>query len=102
MLTYSIDYKEVDHKQVDRDVLRTFFGSANFKYHVLENQQVFDFGGLKGRVFSSSYAPERGHPNFEPMMNELVATFEKHQVNGKVIFEYDTRVYFGQLSREEK
>ncbi|MBZ5554068.1 MAG: class I SAM-dependent methyltransferase [Acidobacteriia bacterium] len=102
LLTYSIDYKEVDHKQVDSEVLCSFFGSTNFKYQVLKNQQVFDFESLKGRVLSSSYAPESGHPNFEPMMNELVTIFREQQILGKVIFEYDTRVYYGQLPREAK
>ncbi|MFI5173484.1 MAG: class I SAM-dependent methyltransferase [Terriglobia bacterium] len=97
MLTYSIDYKEVNHKQVDSDVIRAFFGSPHFKLRNLENQQVFDFESLKGRVLSSSYAPEEGHPNYELMMSALVSIFQEYQRGGQVAFEYDTRVYFGRL-----
>ena len=46
---------------------------------------------------SSSYAPEAGHPNHAPMLAELAAIFEAHQQNGEIVFEYDTRVTYGQL-----
>lgn len=32
------------------------------------------------------------------MLNALRAVFDEHQTNGKVAFEYDTAVYYGQLS----
>ena len=59
--------------------------------------QVFDFDGLKGRVRSSSYTPEPGHAKFEPMMRELQDVFKRHQQNGSVIFEYDTKVFYGRI-----
>ena len=47
---------------------------------------------------SSSYAPEPGHPNHGPMLAELRAIFDEHNVNDAVTFEYDTVVYFGRLA----
>jgi SAM-dependent methyltransferase len=97
MLTHSIDYKEVDHKRVDSNVICSFFGSTQFELRNLKNRQAFDFEGLMGRVLSSSYAPERGHPKYDPMVKALSALFQGYQVGGQVVFEYDTRMYYGQL-----
>src|SRR5207249_4322865 len=56
----------------------------------------FDVEGLKGRLMSSSYAPEPGHPQHEPMMAGLRELFGRHQQRGQVVFPYRTLVYFGQ------
>jgi ubiquinone/menaquinone biosynthesis C-methylase UbiE len=95
---YSTDYKQVDHRRIDDDVIRDFFGSDQFKLKQVKNSQVFDYDGLKGRLLSSSYAPEEGHPNYEPMLAELERIFQAYQVEGKVVFEYMTLMYYGQLS----
>jgi hypothetical protein len=63
-----------------------------------ENRQVFGLEGLRGRLLSSSYAPEASHPNHAPMLAELAAIFNQYQVNGWVSFDYDTRVNYGQLT----
>jgi hypothetical protein len=64
---------------------------------ILGNRQIFDFEGLKGRLLSSSYAPEAGHLNHLPMLEELRRIFEAHQIDGRVSFDYDTQVYYGRL-----
>jgi len=83
-----------DH--VDLDIIRAAFPSVNFQTRSFENQQRFDFDGVKGRLLSSSYAPEAGQPNHAPMLAELAAIFEAHQQHGEIVFEYDTRVTYGQ------
>jgi ubiquinone/menaquinone biosynthesis C-methylase UbiE len=92
------DYEQVDHRRIDAAVIREFFGSDNFRLKQFKNVQVFDYEGVKGRLLSSSYAPEEGHPKYEPMMAELQRIFQAHQAEGKVIFEYVTQMYYGQLS----
>jgi len=94
--THSPDYAQVDHKQVDLDIIQAAFPAANFQTRSFENQQRFDFEGVKGRLLSSSYAPEAGHPNHAPMLAELAAIFAAHQQHGEIVFEYDTRVTYGQ------
>jgi ubiquinone/menaquinone biosynthesis C-methylase UbiE len=94
---YSDDYAEVHHKRIDDKVLRRFFG-WQFQKKVLENFQHFDFEGLKGRLLSSSYSPEAGHPRHAPLLAELERIFVTHQVNGQVTVAYDTNLYYGQLS----
>jgi SAM-dependent methyltransferase len=95
---YSTDYEQVDHRRIDEDVIRDFFGSDDFRLKRFKNVQVFDYEGLKGRLLSSSYAPEEGHPNYEPMLAELERIFQTYQDEGKVVFEYVTQMYYGQLS----
>jgi len=95
---YSTDYEQVDHRRIDEDVIRDFFGSDDFGLKQFKNIQVFDYEGVKGRLLSSSYAPEEGHPNYEPMLAELERIFQTYQDEGKVVFEYVTQMYYGQLS----
>jgi hypothetical protein len=44
---------------------------------VFNNQQVFDFEGLKGRLLSSSYMPLQGEPGFEGMIADFKELFDK-------------------------
>ena len=99
LMAYATDYAAVDHKQIDAAVIGSFFGRGGFKRASFPNEQVFDFEGLKGRLESSSYAPEAGHPKHAPMVNALRVIFDEHQTNGQVTFEYDTTVNYGRLSR---
>lgn len=94
---YSLDYRTVDHKHIDAAVLRPFFGPAGYTLAAFANRQDFDYAGLAGRLMSSSYAPEAGHPNHRPMLEHLRAIFDAHQVDGAVAFEYETQVYYGHL-----
>ncbi len=94
---YSTDYEQVDHRRIDAGMIREFFGSGYFRLKQFKNIQVFDYEGVKGRLLSSSYAPEEGHPNYEPMLAELQRIVQVYQGDGKVIFEYVTQMYYGQL-----
>lgn len=96
--TYGTDYEAVGHKHVDNAVVGSFFSADPFKLATFPNEQVFDYEGLQGRLLSSSYAPEPGHPKHAPMLERLKAIFNQYQTNGRVTFEYDTAVYYGQLS----
>jgi SAM-dependent methyltransferase len=95
---YSTDYERIDHRRINEDVIRDFFGPGRFSLKRFKNAQVFDYEGVKGRLLSSSYAPEAGHPNYEPMLAELERIFQAYQDEGKVVFEYVTQMYYGQLS----
>ena len=95
--TYSTEYAQVDHRLIDHDVIRAAFPTVSFQLRTFDNQQRFDFEGVKGRLMSSSYAPEASHPTHAPMMAELADIFQRYQTNGEIVFEYDTRVNFGRL-----
>lgn len=97
LLTYAIDYQEVDQKNVSREALVAFFRSGDMKEAKFFNRQTFDYEGLHGRLQSSSYAPLPGHPNYEPMMNELRNLFEQNKQDDRVFFDYETQVYWGEV-----
>ena len=94
---YGIDYKEVNQQIPNERLFTEFFGHNSFKLKIFHNFQVFNYESLKGRALSSSYAPMKGHPNYEPMMDELRRIFIEFQSDGKVRFDYDTKVYYGQF-----
>ena len=96
--TYGTDYEEVNHQHTDAKAIGPFFGATKYLLADFPNRQVFDREGLKGRLLSSSYAPEPGHPRYAPMLEALNSLFTRYQTNGNVVFEYDTLVYYGRLS----
>ncbi len=101
LLTYGTDYAEVRHERTT-DAVNEFFDPAPYEKRVFPMQQEFDCAGLEGRLLSSSYAPGTGHPQHVPMLRELRNVFERHAENGRVRFDYKTRLYFGRLDRSTK
>jgi ubiquinone/menaquinone biosynthesis C-methylase UbiE len=96
LLEYGTDYQDVRHDRAERRIAE-FFAPAEVKLEIFPSTQVFDFDGFRGRALSSSYTPEPDHPNFEPMLLDLKAVFDKYQQNGQVIFDYDTKVFYGHV-----
>ena len=94
---FGTDYKEVNHKNIEEEVFDEFWGKGKWNSFTVENFQDFTFEGLKGRLFSSSYVPLEDHPDSAFMVSVLKKIFTRYQENGLVRFEYDTRVYYGQL-----
>ncbi|MDX1616679.1 MAG: class I SAM-dependent methyltransferase [Candidatus Promineifilaceae bacterium] len=96
---YSVDYGGVRGKyQAWPEIVARFYGGAFDEYH-FDNEQVLDFLGLRGRLFSSSTAPRPEHPNYAPLMAELREVFDRLAQEGEVRLRYDCRLYLGQLSR---
>jgi SAM-dependent methyltransferase len=96
---YGTDYAAVRHQDLDLQQVRAFVGWDAAEMVVLENTQQLDFEGLRGRLLSSSYTPEADHPSYASMLGELEEIFRRGQVNGRVAFEYETKIYFAQLPR---
>jgi ubiquinone/menaquinone biosynthesis C-methylase UbiE len=92
---FSVDYKLVDHRRINDHVLNKFFKDYTLK--VFPNFQEFSFDGLEGRLLSSSYVPTPDHPNYKPMMKALSDIFNRYNLNGKVKFEYKTKLYYGKI-----
>jgi ubiquinone/menaquinone biosynthesis C-methylase UbiE len=96
LLTSGTDYKEVRHEHMTATI-HEFFAPSRYDERVFDLRQQFDYQALAGRLWSSSYAPLEGHPNYVPMMKELERIFHDHAEDGKIEFEYDTRVFYGHL-----
>ena len=89
------DYVQVKHRNIEADDIAAFFAPAPMELKVFNNQQVFDFEGLKGRLLSSSYMPLQGEPGYEVMIDGLQELFDKYQQAGTITITYDTKVYVG-------
>jgi len=98
LLEYGTDYREVSAKYMEETSLSALYGGGEVRTKTFDNEQVFDFDGLKGRLASSSYAPQPDHPKHAPMMRELEAIFRRHERAGRVVVTYDTKVFYGRLA----
>lgn len=98
LVRYGTDYTHVKESYPETHDMANFFGEGNFQTRELPNSQQFDLDGLRGRLRSSSYAPQEDHPKFTPMMEELQTIFERYQEKGRVNMDYVTRIYFGRLN----
>jgi SAM-dependent methyltransferase len=97
VLRHGTDYREVS-RELDHSDLASFFAPESCKLAHFNFQQTFDYQGLEGRLLSSSFVPEPNHPSYEPMLRDLGDIFKANQKLGKVAFEYETEVFYGQLS----
>ena len=96
--TYGTDFKRVRHESLGKQGrFAAFFGSGPWSLECLENSQTLDHDGLKGRLLSSSYAPNAGHPGHEPMLKAMTELFNRCQANGVVRMDYVTEVYLGKF-----
>jgi len=93
---HASEYDAVVGSRVDEPAMREYLGPA-MQCARFPNQQSFDYAGLVGRVMSSSYAPEPGHLEHEPLLAGLKRVFAAHQHGGRILFPYVTLVYFAQL-----
>jgi SAM-dependent methyltransferase len=92
------DYEQLDFYRKYSTSVAEFFGTSGFRSKTFDySQEISDFEGVQGRLLSSSYTPENGHPNYAPMLEDLWEIYEAHQVDGTVTFEYTTRMYYGRL-----
>ncbi len=96
LLRYGTDYREVA-REIDDSGVEKFFPAGASGRAKFDFQQTFDWEGLKGRLLSASYAPDSDSEAYEPMLRDLRAVFDSHQKDGKVLFDYDTLVLYGQL-----
>ena len=99
LLTYGTDYQEIRHEHTTSEI-NEFFDPVPFQSRVFEMRQEFDYAGVEGRLLSSSYAPGPDDPRHAPMLRELRRIFEANAGEGRAVFEYKTRLYFGRVGRE--
>src|SRR5579863_1167517 len=90
------EYATITASRAKEATMRGFFGGA-MERAAFPNQQHLDFEGLRGRLLSSSYAPEPDDPGYAPIMAALRQVFDAHAREGRVMLPYQTLVYFGCL-----
>lgn len=97
LLTYGTDYENIRHEKTTDDIDK-FFSPSPFHKRKFETLQETDYPALEGRLLSSSYVPQQGHVNYEAMLRDLHALYDAHRVKGKVVLEYNTLAFYGQLT----
>ncbi len=97
ILHYGSDYKTINHKNISDEKIAGFFSPWPSSLRVFENEQIFDFDGLAGRLRSSSYMPNEGNPKYEAMVADLWKLFEKYNSGGRVRVGYETKLYPGRI-----
>ncbi len=95
--TYGSDYKEVNHVNVYGSI-EQLFSKKGYKLKSFPNSQIFDYRGLEGRVLSSSYIPSGEDSKYFLVLAELQKLFDKYKDDGSVIFDYTTKIFYGQLA----
>ncbi|HEY0866428.1 MAG TPA: class I SAM-dependent methyltransferase [Fimbriimonas sp.] len=95
--TYSDEYEQVRSRDVGESEVAAFFGPVGCRTAFFSNLQSLDLPAFLGRVMSSSYSPQQGHPSHEPFVEALRQLFAEHREADRVVFRYETRVYYGPL-----
>lgn len=97
LLKYSTDYSEINHKKITSAQLSSFFGKEGFQLAEFENNQFFDFDGLKGRYDSCSYALPDTHELYPESISSLQSLFDRFNIDGQITMYNSTTVHFGKL-----
>lgn len=98
LIEHGTAYSKVRDSHLDKDRLAAFFAPNVMCTTTFKNAQHLNLQGLMGRVLSSSYMPQTGHPRYEAMSRGVDAHFNEHQTGGFVCMEYDCVLCYGQLS----
>jgi SAM-dependent methyltransferase len=105
--SFALDYGGArERDRAAEPAMRAFFAPSPVHRATFPNEQRLDEAGLRGRLMSSSYAPQPGHPLHDPMMAELASIFRAHATRGsadalsthEIAVTYETVVWYGQLS----
>ena len=94
---YGTDYGSVSERYDDDEHMRAWFGAGFRGMARFPHTQRLDFEALRGRLLSSSYAPQAEHPRHRAMLDALRTLFDATAVDGHVGFDYDTRIFVGTL-----
>jgi hypothetical protein len=97
LVKYGTDYKNVREAYPEASTMQNFFAGGTVSMRDLPNEQLLDLESLTGRLRSSSYAPQKGHPNYAPMMEDLEKLFRANERDGQVRMQYATHIYYGRL-----
>jgi ubiquinone/menaquinone biosynthesis C-methylase UbiE len=91
------DYSEVNHQHLKGVDFSYFYKDEQYTLTKFNNTQVFDYDGLAGRAFSSSYVPPQDTDAGLEFAGLLKQTFDQYKVDEKVIIYYETEVYLGKV-----
>jgi len=95
LIKYAKNYMDAAHNRDFDKISANFFTchkKVTFNHHL-----HYDFESVCGLLNSSSYTPLPHEENYKPLFDDMRQLFEKYQVNNKVTFVYETKLYIGTL-----
>lgn len=95
---YGTDYHHVQRQHIPEDRLATFFAPSEMKRAVFPNPQSLALEALEGRIISSSYMPQPGHPRFNEMRATTQRLFSENERDGEVTLQQDCVICYGHLT----
>lgn len=98
LIDYGIDYREVRHRHFPEESTAEFFAPSPMRRANFPNPQALDLEALEGRILSSSYMPQPGHPRFDAMRVATERLYAENERNGKVTLQQDCVVCYGRLA----
>jgi ubiquinone/menaquinone biosynthesis C-methylase UbiE len=102
LIDFGTDYQTVQSSHLTQERQAAFFAPDEMKQEVFPNSQDLTLEGLEGRVLSSSYMPQPGHPRYEAMCSAIEDLFAREHKNGRVRLEYECTVAYGQLMHSQE
>jgi SAM-dependent methyltransferase len=94
---FGVDYINVKDQHVGRRRLAQFLAPAEMHCRTFPNAQSLTLEALEGRILSSSYIPQPGHPRFAEMHSAIRQLFDETVQNGTVAIQYDCVACWGRL-----
>lgn len=99
LVDFGVDYQEVQSRgRASGENLERFFGHSEIKRATIPNVQRLDREGFIARATSASYMPNESHAQHGAMLEAARRIFEENRSGDHVVMEYDTRIYYAQMS----
>lgn len=93
---YSHGYHATGSSVLDQETVVDIF-EENLRKIAMPNPQEMDLTTMKGRYFSASYSLKQGDEKYPELVEKLEKAFSDNQKKGKVVMEYETKVYAGRI-----
>jgi ubiquinone/menaquinone biosynthesis C-methylase UbiE len=99
LVDFGTDYKDVQSRgKATLENMERFFGHSQIKKASIPNSQDLDRESFVARAISASYMPNESHPRYGEMVTAARRIFDENRSGGYVVLEYDTSVYYAQMS----
>jgi SAM-dependent methyltransferase len=96
---FAPEYGKANHMDLKPEQIARFFADDAMQQLHYDYSQRLDFASLLGRLKSSSYCPREDSAHYIPLVNELLALFDRHAKDGHIDFDYATQVFVGPVNR---
>jgi SAM-dependent methyltransferase len=91
------EYQNVNHRRIALPDIQAFFAPGEVELRTFPNEQTLDREGFLGRLLSSSYVPNLGQLGHQEIIEAAAEIFDAYQVDGKITFDYETKVFVGRF-----